>query len=291
MSQLDDLKQQFPANGFWHFTEPQAGILLLHIHHDCASATVSLYGGQVLSFQPRGEDDLLWLSSEAHFQPGKAIRGGIPICWPWFGPHPSDAEAPAHGTVRKSQWQLHSLDSDQSSAQIVLSYPGDELSLQLRIVIDSQLQLSLTSDNRGSETATISSALHSYFAISDITDITITGLEDKPFRDAVNNNRACLQRGAIHFNGELDRVYQNVDRPICIHDPGLKRLIRIDNHGSSSAVVWNPWIEKSARLGDMSPEGYRQMVCVETTNADSDCISLSPGQRHSLSAVISVEDL
>ncbi len=291
MSLLDDLKQQFPANGFWHFTEPHAGIVLLHIHHDCASATVSLYGGQVLSFQPRGEDDLLWLSSDAHFQPGKAIRGGIPICWPWFGPHPSDADAPAHGTVRKSQWQLSSLQCDQRSARIVLSYPGDALDLQLSIGIDSQLQLSLTTNNRGAQTATISAALHSYFAISDITDITLTGLEDKPFRDAVNNDRICLQRGPIHFNGELDRVYQNVDQAICIQDPGLKRLIRIDNHGSSSAVVWNPWIEKSARLGDMGPEGYRQMVCVETANADSDCISLSPGQRHSLSAVISVEDL
>lgn len=291
MSQLNDLKQQFPANGFWHFTEPQAGIVLLHIHHDCASATISLYGGQVLSFQPRGEDDLLWLSSEARMQPGKAIRGGIPICWPWFGPHPTDTEAPAHGTVRKSQWQLNSLHCDHSVARIVLTHPGDKLSLALSIVIDSQLQLSLTTDNCGSDTATISSALHSYFAISDISDISITGLEDKPFRDAVNNNRPCLQQGPIHFDGELDRVYQNANRPICIRDAGLKRLIRIASRGSNSAVVWNPWIEKSARLGDMSPEGYRQMVCVETANADIDCINLVPGQRHSLSAVISVEDL
>ena len=178
----------------------------IEVTHPLFFARLFTQGAHLTHVVPTGQDNLIWMSDTAQFTTGKAIRGGIPICWPWFGPHPSDAEAPAHGTVRKSQWQLHSLDSDQSSAQIVLSYPGDELSLQLRIVIDSQLQLSLTSDNRGSETATISSALHSYFAISDITDITITGLEDKPFRDAVNNNRACLQRGAIHFNGELDRV-------------------------------------------------------------------------------------
>ncbi|MBB3048729.1 D-hexose-6-phosphate mutarotase [Litorivivens lipolytica] len=291
MSQLNDLNSRFPANSHWHFSEPAPGIVLLHIHSDTSTATISLYGGQVLSFRPRNQDDLLWVSDDAHFAEGKAIRGGIPVCWPWFGPHPTDADAPAHGTVRKTPWQLEELECNHQHAKVLLRYSDENLNLQLAITLDTRLHLALTTENHGATNATITSALHSYFAISDISDIHITGLEDKPFRDAVNSNRACLQRGVIRFNGELDRVYQDVDKAICIHDPGLKRIIRIHNTGSKSAVVWTPWIDKSKRLGDMGVNGYRQMVCVESANADSDAITLPPGGQHTLSALLSIEDL
>ncbi len=296
MQTTQTLRQQFPESPYWHFSESHAGFPLVHLTANNAQATLSVYGAQVLSYRPTGQDDVLWLSDEARFLAGKSIRGGIPICWPWFGPHPTDSDKPAHGFVRNRSWQLEALARDNNVTRVRLTLDAFDpalfpqaLSACLEICVGDQLSVSLTTINNSAQNATISSALHSYFAVSDISDIAITGLEDKPFRDAVNHDQACVQRGPIRFNGELDRVYQNVDQPICIHDPGLDRVIHILGRGSNSAVVWNPWIEKSERLGDMGEDGYRSMVCVETANADEDRRILKPGTQHCLEAVIQVQ--
>ncbi|WP_372809391.1 D-hexose-6-phosphate mutarotase [Litorivivens sp.] len=296
MQSADNLRQLFPESPHWHFSESRAGFPLLHLIDGNTQATVSVYGAQLLSYCPAAQEDVLWLSDDARFQQGKSIRGGIPLCWPWFGPHPNDSDKPAHGFVRNRYWQLTALTrvGDASLARFRLSEFDQtlyqpKLSLELEISVGDSLKVQLTTTNNSQESATVSSALHSYFAISDIGDIQITGLEDKPFRDAVNNNSTCLQRGPIRFSGELDRVYQNVDAEICIHDPGLERVISISGTGSQSAVVWNPWVEKSLRLGDMGKDGYRNMVCVETANADQDARTLKPGATHHLVACIQVK--
>lgn len=295
MQSAQALRQQFPESPHWHISEDHTGFPLVHLTDSNAHATLSLYGAQVLSYRPTGQDDVLWLSEDACFREGKSIRGGIPICWPWFGPHPSDSTKPAHGIVRHRHWELVELSRQDAATCARFKFNTSEnsdvsaLNLELTVTVGKALSVQLTTTNSGAHDVTISSALHTYFAVSDIGDIAITGLEDKPFRDAVNNNRACLQRGPIRFNGELDRVYQQVERSICIHDPGLERVIHVQGQGSSSAVVWNPWIEKSERLGDMGNDGYRTMVCVETANADQDARTLKPGARHDLHARIHVQ--
>ena len=295
MQSAQVLRQQFPESPYWHFSEVHRGFPLIHLTDGNAQATLSLYGAQVLSYRPTGQDDVLWLSEDARFSQGKSIRGGIPVCWPWFGPHPRDSSKPAHGFVRHRQWTLAELNRQSEASCVRFQFTPDEnseastLHLELTVTVGTALAVQLTTTNRGAQEVTVSSALHTYFAVSDIGDISISGLEDKPFRDAVNNNRACLQRGPIRFNGELDRVYQQVARSICIHDPGLERVIQVQGEGSNSAVVWNPWIEKAERLGDMGADGYRTMVCVETANADQDARILAPGAEHCLKAHIQVQ--
>ena len=273
--------------------ELTAGFPQLHIRNTFGSARVSLYGAQVLSYQPTHSCELLWMSPTAKYQAGRSIRGGIPLCWPWFGPHPDDPSKPAHGFARHHLWQLDHIESDEHATRLELSLPvpegADQAALSLSIGVGKTLQLALRSDNTGKYPLQISAALHSYFAISDIGDIHIEGLDDTLFRDAVNDDRICKQCGPIRFHGELDRVYHDTEGDILIHDPARKHAIRIHKGGSRSTVVWNPWVDKAARLGDIPADGYRQMVCVESANADHNRIALLPGESHCLYTEISSE--
>lgn len=274
------------------------GFAQLKIDNLRGRASVALYGAQILSFQPHGDSDLLWLSAGAHYTRGRSIRGGIPLCWPWFGPHLEDSGKPSHGFARHCIWQLDTISGDEQSTELVLSlspraetqrlWPHD-FKLELRVTVTDSLRIELTTSNTDNSPFEISSALHSYFAVSDIGDISIDGLDDTLFRDAVNSDRICRQRGAIRFHGELDRVYHDTSADLLIADPGYQRRIRVRKNGSRSTVIWNPWIEKSARLGDMPENAYRQMVCVETANADHNRLSLLPGATHTLYTEISRE--
>lgn len=271
--------------------ENAPGLQVLTVQNSRGSARLSLYGAQVLSYRAGSQDELLWLSPAAHYHQGRSIRGGIPLCWPWFGPHPSDASKSAHGFARHCVWQLDAIQEDSERTRLQLSLPPSVQSAQawpqpfalnLEVSIGTTLQLALTSHNLGDTPTTLSAALHTYFAISDIEAIHISGLEDTCFRDAVNAHRISRQCGPIRFHGELDRVYHDTAATVVIEDPGHKRRIIIRKTGSDSTVVWNPWIDKSAALGDMLEGAYRQMVCVETANADHNRISLAPKESHCL---------
>lgn len=274
------------------------GFVQLIIQNARASARIALYGAQVLSFQPQGERDLLWLSADAHYAKGRSIRGGIPLCWPWFGPHPDEPDKPAHGFARHGIWQLEQVRGDEQATELEFSLPPSPetqslwphaAKLVLRVLIAESLRIELITTNTDNSPIEISAALHSYFAVSDISAIHIDGLDDTLFRDALNDDRICKQCGPVRFNAELDRVYHDTDADLIICDPALKRRIRITKGGSRSTVVWNPWIAKSARLGDIPEGGYRQMVCVETANVDHNRLALLPGESHSLYSDISTE--
>lgn len=278
--------------------ETVPGFPLLKITNRHAKASLSLYGGHVLSYQPNGHRDLLWLSSKAVYQEGRSIRGGIPLCWPWFGPHPEQAEWPSHGFARHRRWRLdtvRTLSDESSELRLSLPEPKSEAwrehcELALRVTVGERLQVALTTRNTGENTFHLSAALHSYFAVSDIGAILLTGLDDTVYRDALDNNRCKRQQGDIRFEGELDRVYRNTAATVIIDDPGYARRISVAKRGSRSTVVWNPWLEKSARLGDFTEGGYRQMVCVETANADDDRVMLAAGESHTLTTEIGLVD-
>lgn len=278
--------------------ETVPGFPLLKIANRHAEASLSLYGGQVLSYQPRGHRDLLWLSSNAVYQEGRSMRGGIPLCWPWFGPHPEQAEWPAHGFARHRRWRLDTvrkLSDDSSELRLSLPEPESEVWLErceltLRVTVGERLQVALTTRNTGENTFHLSAALHSYFAVSDIGAIALAGLEDTLYRDALDNNRGKRQQGEIRFDGELDRVYRDTAATVVIDDPGYVRRIAVAKRGSRSTVIWNPWLEKSARLGDFAEDGYRRMVCVETANADDDRVTLAAGESHTLTTEIGLTD-
>lgn len=271
---------------------------ILQIETPTCHARLSLRGGQVLAWQPTTNEPVLWLSDGALFEPDKAIRGGIPVCWPWFADHPNEPNKPLHGFARVRDWELSSATVRDGEAHLHLKMP---LELQdsklwphasrptLEVITGQALRITLAIDNTDPQPITISQALHSYFAVSDIAQVCITGLEGRYYYDKLTNTGHHLQDGAISFEGEVDRIYRHGDGELLLRDPGLNRTIAVRQAGGESIIIWNPWIDKTRRLGDMGNEdAYRRMVCIETGSVADQALTLAPGQSHRLQTDISV---
>jgi glucose-6-phosphate 1-epimerase len=267
--------------------------------HSCA--TVALQGGQVLSWCPNGEREVLWLSSAYRLDTSRPVRGGIPICWPWFGPHPNDPALPAHGFVRTAAWYVARSEAGDGEVVLVLSYatggPGGiwphTVDLTLEIRCGRQLTLSLETWNRGADRVRITQALHTYFRIGDIGAIEVEGLADRDFLDQAEGGEYQRHNAPLRFGGEVDRLYRETNDDVLLHDRLLERTLRVSKQGSLSTVVWNPGPQKAARLGDLVDEwgrdGWRRMVCIETANAGADAIDLAPDRRHTILTRVGVE--
>jgi D-hexose-6-phosphate mutarotase len=297
--QLQALNEQFGVANKLHFMTGAGNLVFAHISNDYATATVAIQGGHVLSYQPHGGQPVLWVSELSNYSPGKAIRGGIPICWPWFGPHPTGSSLPAHGFARTAAWSVVSSETGRDGAtQLRLELVDNEQTravwphafrLTIEISVGRALQVDLISHNSGNEPFTYGGALHSYFHVSDISNISISGLDGTTFIDQLQGNERHVQRGQITFSGEVDCIYQGTDATCTINDSGLQRRVLIAKNGSNSTVVWNPWIAKAQRMTDFGDDEYRGMVCVETSNAADDVVTVAPGDNHLLRAIISVE--
>lgn len=255
-----------------------------------ADCEIYTHGAHITSFRVKGQQELIWLSPNALFLPDKAIRGGIPICWPWFGAHPADSDKPAHGFARLSTWQFKSAQvQEDGSTEIVLTLSESQQSLALwpykfaleyRIVVGEVLSLSLTVTNTGESAFEVSGALHTYFNVGDIADVRLQGFDGVDYFDKVDGNVQKQQSGDIVIGQEVDRVYLNPEDNCQLLDKRLNRTIAIGKSGSNSTIVWNPWQEKSQSMKDMSDEGYRQMLCVEAGLSPG--VMVAPGQRHCL---------
>jgi D-hexose-6-phosphate mutarotase len=262
--------------------------------HGDFQALVALHGAQVLNWTCGG-DGLLWLSPVARIRDGKGIRGGIPVCWPWFADHLTDASKPAHGFVRHRAWSVASTHSTPDGVSITLTTAttdGDRsmwphsAEVLVTVTLGDMLTVAVKTRNTGTDPFPLTEALHTYFRVSDIANVSVIGLEGVAYLDKLEGFARKQQAGPILFAGEVDRIYLGRTSPITIFDNGPNRRIVIESAGSGSAVVWNPWTEKTARLGDMgSPDAFRQMLCVETANAGDDIVMLGPGETHTLGAV------
>ena len=268
------------------------GFEYIELSNGSAEARIALQGAHLFHYRRRGELPLLWVSEASRFETGTAIRGGIPVCWPWFG-MAFDPALPQHGFARTMMWELlEATEIDGATAKVFLALSPSEASLRLwphrfelrlEITVGSTLSLALTTTNTDEHPFQLTQALHTYFALSSISDIRVEGLEGCPWFDALTHTRH-VQEGAIRFQGETDRVYQKVAGPIRLID--RERTITLTNEGSSSTVVWNPWIDKCARMSGMNPDSYETMLCIESANAMEDERTLQPGESHTLKAVI-----
>ncbi|MBF8778588.1 D-hexose-6-phosphate mutarotase [Pseudomonas fulva] len=275
-----------------------------------AELLVAQQGAQVLSYQRLGQPPLLWLSDQAIFRAGKSVRAGVPICWPWFGNlqrNPSSVRAmylgeaaPAHGLARTRDWQLLGIDQAGDALRIELRLPEAEgqlpdwphtVELQLLIELDDHLRLTLTSHNRGQDSVTLSQALHSYFAVSDVRQVHVEGVEGLDYIETLADWQRRTQQGSLGFSGETDRIYLHAPERLGIVDPRWNRRISLQTSGSRSAVIWNPWTERARELPDMADDGWQRMLCIETANAWDDVVTLAPGGEHSLSVRITSEEL
>lgn len=301
MINLDALNEQFGIAGQLSFSNKAEGFPMLEITNALASASLALQGGHLMTYQPKGQEPVIWLSGDAKFKPGKSIRGGVPVCWPWFGPHAEDSDKPGHGHARTVMWEvLETAVLDSGATQVRLQLIADAATqafwrhntpLQVLMSVGADLRVELITRNDSDAPVTISEALHTYFHISDIGKVKILGLENTEFLDKVGEEQRKTQQGAVLIESEVDRVYVNTDADCVIEDAGFKRRIRIRKTGSQSTVVWNPWLAKAEKMGDLGENGYRQMLCVESANALENHVTIAPAAQHSLAVVYSLESL
>jgi len=285
------------------FNESADGLVTVSIENEMASASLALQGGHLIHWQPtHAADPVLWLSKRARFGHGRSIRGGVPICWPWFGPHPTDDRLCPHGFARIMPWHLidsELLDSgatrlelqllDTPVAHQQLPHPYE---LTLTVEVGRTLKMALATTNKGDASLVIGEALHTYFQIGDIDRIHIEGLDGYEYADKTSAFSRHNQQGDIRFSQEYDRVFVNNTVDCTIVDPVLKRRIRVAKTGSQSTVIWTPGQIKAEELQDIGPgDDWRHMICVESANALENVVSVGPGETHVLTVEYSTETL
>lgn len=297
-----EVLNSFKGNAKVSIQDLTSGLQIINVESDLATASISLFGAQVLTWQPKSEDmPVFWTSPLAKYDGKTAIRGGVPICWPWFGKHPVESTAPSHGYVRLCVWELDGITSlEDGCVELVMSLPRSAqvgssrlpgLDLSARIVIGTTLEVSLTTRNRSADSVPVTEGLHTYFHVSDVENVQVVGLEGCEYVDLTAGNQRQQQVKLINFQGEVGRIFTNCDKPTVIEDRAFGRAIHIAGLGSSSIAVWNPGMETASKMADLGCEGWRNMVCVETANALENAVIVEPQQEHSLSAIYSVSPL
>ncbi len=264
----------------------------LDIDNDQCRGRLYLLGATVTDWQPAGHQPVLFTSRASHFAEGKPIRGGVPICFPWFGPHPHDADAPAHGVVRTRPWNLikTALGSDGIEAELVTHL--DHLHAGYRVTFGRQLRLRYTVTNTSDSDQTFEAALHTYLAVGDAAKVDIAGLEGTAYVDKTRGGEQRTQGDQpVAFTAETDRVYLDTQASCILTDPVLGRRITVEKQGSHSTVIWNPWIDKAARMEDFGDEEWKTMCCIETANVGRNAITLAPGGSHTMSVTLGVNSL
>jgi glucose-6-phosphate 1-epimerase len=286
---IAELAGKFAIAGGVEFAETEHGLVKAIVSHGGMTGELFLQGAQVTGWQPAAQPPVIFLSNRANLAPGKAIRGGIPIVFPWFGPHPSDPQAPQHGLARTAPWRLDSAElvPQPEGVGLQLSLAVEGFALTYRVVFGSELHLSLAVRNTGASVASCEEALHSYFAVSDVERVTVSGLEGSGFIDKAAGMRRCPPAGTpLSPAQETDSVYLDTPDAITVHDPGRRRRITVLKSGAASTIVWNPWPEKAAAMADLGVDNWRGFLCVESGNVADNRVSLPPGGVHEMTVRI-----
>lgn len=280
--------------------EPTPGYPIFVINHPAATARVALHGAHVMEWQPASQSQpVLYMSPDALLEHGKPIRGGIPVCWPWFGGHPTDATKPMHGFARILPWELVRADSQEGHVAMLFKLESNEetqalwphaFRCHLGVSLGAALEVSLMTENLGDAPFQVTEALHTYLTVGDIAQVTVKGLAETKYLDTVGERTMREQEGDILFDREVDRQYDSTGGVI-VEDRANGRNLVVNKLGSSTTVVWNPWIEKSKRLSDLPDEAYHGFLCVEAANAGDAGVTVMPGGRHVLLTQVSLPSI
>ncbi|HEX8550588.1 MAG TPA: D-hexose-6-phosphate mutarotase [Abditibacteriaceae bacterium] len=247
-------------------------------------AEICLHGAQVTRWQPGDGDNVIFVSTQSEWQADKPIRGGVPICFPWFGPHARDKDAPLHGWARLCEWQLQSAAEDEA----VLSLERDGWQLLYRVRVGRDLELALEIRNGASHTKRCEAALHTYFAVGDIERVMVHGLAAAEYLDKTEDfARKTEETPALKIVGETDRIYFS-HATVEIEDQANVRRIIVEKSGAGATVVWNPGREKAAAMPDFGDDEWRTMLCVETAAVSECALELAPNETHIVSARLRV---
>ncbi|BEV72800.1 D-hexose-6-phosphate mutarotase [Paludibacterium sp. THUN1379] len=271
-----------PVPGATLRTHAQGSTQLL-LSHDGFQAEISLDGGQLTAWHAAGQPPLIYCSPQAMHQPGKAIRGGVPVCWPWFGPHPQDATQPQHGVARTARWTLSDISRSAEGFSIELSGPEhDGLKVESCLTLSAdRVDITLTTLNQSSSARRYSAALHTYLAIADAEHAWVEGLAHSRYVDKVCQQDGIHHQDSLACRGELDRIVYGLCG-LTLRDDVWRRRIVVENAGSDSLVLWNPGADKSIALKDLPDDGWRSFFCIEAANAGDDARVIEPGESHTL---------
>jgi len=299
MMTVDELDEKFGIEAELGFTETDGDLIAISIFNKYADAEICLYGGHVTRYMPQGTFEVLWMSQASSFEEGKPIRGGIPLCFPWFGPHPSDSSKPAHGFARLMYWDVletASLETGETMVKLQLSssfetkkYWPYDFNAVLTLLVGKKLDVSLTITNTGDTTIEYSAALHSYFNISGIENIRIGGLEGASYYWGFGSELNQQEEQLLAIEKEENRRYINTESDCLILDPLFNQVIRVSKKGSKVTVVWNPGEETTKTMDDITEDGFHEFVCVEAVNAYNDSIKLVPGEDHTTATIITLD--
>jgi glucose-6-phosphate 1-epimerase len=296
----EELTAEFGIAGVLDFVETEHGLIKIAISLDGMTGELYLQGAQVTAWRPPDERPVLFISPNSAFAPGRAIRGGIPIVFPWFGPSRHAATAPQHGFARTAVWHLDGVETAGSgSLTLTLSLGDGDVGSPFwpqpfraiyTITFAQTLSLRLALQNRATQPIVFEEALHSYFAVSDVAKIAISGFADTTYIDKTDAARRKVQiDDLVTITAETDRVYLDTPRQCVIEDSGWRRRLVIAKDGSASSVVWSPWAEKAAAMDDLGDPAWRGMVCVETGNIADNEVRLATDTEHKMSMAISLE--
>ncbi len=304
--ELQSLNDHFGIPGALFFDVDSHGLNRAVVDSPACTAEVYLHGAHLTAWQPKGEGPVLFLSETSPFATDKAIRGGVPVIFPWFGPRTANAysqrtDGPAHGFARTSLWQvafaamagddLHlTFTLEPNDASRDLGY--DHFRLAFELVLGHELRMRLTVANLSAAPLQFEEALHTYFTVGDASNLSLQGLGGTEFIDKTDSSaRKTQQESLLTLTGETDRLYLNTQETVIMDDPQLGRRITVSKTNSDSTVIWNPWAGRSGRMEDMTPENWRRMACIETVNASDNAVTIASGETHTMEAHITVEKL
>lgn len=300
MIDIDELDDKFSIEGEVGFAELEEDLAFITVSNKYADADICLYGAHVTSFRPRNSMDLLWMSPESNFEVGKPIRGGIPVCFPWFGPHKTDSDKPQHGFARLMYWDVVSTSTNASGESVVKlqlcsseetkAYWPHDFCAEMTFVVGKKLTVTLKVTNTSDRPLDYTCALHSYFSLSAIESVSIEGLQGVTYYNQLTGENGVQEEGKLEISEALTRHYLNTETPVIIADSAFRRRIKVDKAGSKVTTVWNPGAETCANIGDLPDDGYETFVCVEATNAFDYPVHLNAGESFETSTVIGIDD-
>jgi glucose-6-phosphate 1-epimerase len=288
-----ELDRRFTLPGIARVREGNGGLPRVEIANSLAQGEMYLHGAHVTSWKPAGHEESLFLSTKSLWEEGRAIRGGIPVCFPWFRAKRDDPRAPAHGFVRTTAWQLESI-AEEAGRVVVSMYtesnehtrqwwPG-EFRLVHRVRFGSDLSLELVCTNTGTTSLRFEEALHTYNRVADVGQVHLEGLDQVRFLDNTDSNQEKTQRGEVEIAAPTDNAYLDTESEIDLLDPALRRRIQLRKSNSRTTVVWNPWLDGATSLKDLGDGEWKQFLCVEASNILGAAIELAPGQEHKMTA-------
>ncbi len=300
MIDIDELDDKFSIEGELGFAELEENMAFITISNKYADADICLYGAHVTNFKPHKTMPVLWMSPESNFVEDKPIRGGIPVCFPWFGPHKTEPAKPQHGFGRLLHWNVRetaSLPTGETRVSLQLcssektkTYWDFDFCAELTVIVGKTLTAILKVTNTSALTFEYTCALHSYYHISSIEEIAIEGLQNTRYFNQLDGGDYIQETPLLQIKQAETRHYYDTESDCIIHDPLFGRRIRVAKSGSKVTTVWNPGEETCCKIDDIPEDGFHAFVCIEAVNAFNNVIKLAPGESHETSAIIGLAE-